>query len=201
VLSLAANNPWTPCRRPQRAKAPPPSTEALRLEGPQCPLFRHRLAAATFPTDLWWRCFGAVARCFAPAQPELNFLSLRRRVGEKASCRGFGSVLELGTWPPRSREKVLLHVLQFWLRRVRELNSVGCRCPEARRVRWRYFILDRTQQTHNTTTKTYTKELIPKAISSVQRAEPQGPPTRPWQQQRECASILHRNRQTNTTFR
>jgi hypothetical protein len=58
----------------------------------------------------------------------------------------------VGTWPPRSREKVLLHVLQFWLKRVRELNSVSCRLPEARRVRWKYFILDRTQQTRNITT-------------------------------------------------
>ena len=57
----------------------------------------------------------------ASRPPSRNFLSLRRRVGEKASCRGFGSVLELGRG---SQEKVLLHVLQFWLKRVRELNSV-----------------------------------------------------------------------------
>jgi hypothetical protein len=144
VLSLAANNPWTPRspgRRPQRAKAPP----ALRLERP---LFEHRLAAATFPTDLWWRCFGAGARCFAPAQPELPFAAPEsRREGFMQGVRQC-----VGTWPPRSREKVLLHVLQFWLKRVRELNSVGCRYPEARRVRWKYFILDRTQQTRNITT-------------------------------------------------
>jgi hypothetical protein len=91
VSPLAANESLDPSEplssSPPEGKSARFHTGALRFRSP---LSKHGLASATFPTDFWWRCFGADTRCcFAPAQPELPCAALESR--REASCRGFGS--------------------------------------------------------------------------------------------------------------
>jgi len=86
-ISLAATNPCTPHRRPQRAESAfgPLSTDGETKPygslGPSPRYQAQAFADATFPTDFW------LALLLAPAQPELR----------KASCRGNYTVTEEGS--------------------------------------------------------------------------------------------------------
>ena len=142
------------------------------------PLSKHKLAAATFPTDFWWRC----ERC-SWRPPSRNWLSLCRVVGENAGWLHAGGAAAAwqGTEESSSSCSTVLAKTQA------QTASVASVVPRLvgfanRRTSTLY---QAQQQTRAVKTADY--QLSQKTPISSPFSAPRAlsPPRRPWQAERE----------------